>query len=132
MPESEIGVVGLGTMGAMLTLNIADNGFRVSAYNRTHARVTELMETAGNLAWRIAPCKSVEALVQSLKRPRNVILMVPAGSVVDAQIDALQPLLDDDDLIIDMGNANFHDTRRRASRARGRATLSRRRHLGRR
>ena len=117
MPESEIGVVGLGTMGAMLTLNIADNGFRVSAYNRTHARVTELMETAGNLARRIAPCKSVEALVQSLKRPRNVILMVPAGSVVDAQIDALQPLLDDDDLIIDMGNANFHDTRRRAQAA---------------
>ncbi|MDE0345147.1 MAG: NAD(P)-binding domain-containing protein, partial [Boseongicola sp.] len=118
MSESEIGVVGLGTMGAMLTLNIADNGFRVSAYNRTHARVTELMETAGGLARRIAPCKSVEALVQSLKRPRNVILMVPAGSVVDAQIDALRPLLEDDDLIIDMGNANFHDTRRRAQAAR--------------
>lgn len=118
MSESEIGVVGLGTMGAMLTLNIADNGFRVSAYNRTHARVTELMETAGDLARRIAPCKSVEVLVQSLKRPRNVILMVPAGSVVDAQIEALQPLLDVDDLIIDMGNANFHDTRRRAKAAR--------------
>ncbi|MYA89299.1 MAG: NADP-dependent phosphogluconate dehydrogenase, partial [Boseongicola sp. SB0662_bin_57] len=87
MSESEIGVVGLGTMGAMLTLNIADNGFRVSAYNRTHARVTELMDTAGALARRIAPCQSFEALVQSLKRPRNVILMVPAGNVVDAQID---------------------------------------------
>ncbi|MDE0524781.1 MAG: NADP-dependent phosphogluconate dehydrogenase [Boseongicola sp.] len=118
MSESEIGVVGLGTMGAMLTLNIADNGFRVSAYNRTHARVTELMDTAGDLARRIAPCKSVEALVQSLRRPRNVILMVPAGSVVDAQIDALRHLLEDDDMIIDMGNANFHDTRRRAQAAR--------------
>ena len=118
MPESDIGVVGLGTMGAMLTLNIADNGFRVSAYNRTHARVAELMDTAGDLAGRITPCKSVEALVQSLKRPRNVILMVPAGNVVDAQIDALRPLLDDDDMIIDMGNANFHDTRRRAQAAR--------------
>lgn len=118
MSDSEIGVVGLGTMGAMLTLNIADNGFRVSAYNRTHARVTELIDTAGDLARRIAPCKSVEALVHSLKRPRNVILMVPAGNVVDAQIDALRTLLDDDDLIIDMGNANFHDTRRRAQAAR--------------
>ncbi len=118
MPESDIGVVGLGTMGAMLTLNIADNGFRVSAHNRTHARVTELMDTAGELAKRITPCKSVEALVQSLKRPRNLILMVPAGSVVDAHIDTLQPLLGDDDMIIDMGNANFRDTRRRARAAR--------------
>ncbi len=118
MPESDIGVVGLGTMGAMLTLNIAENGFRVSAHNRTRARVARLMDAAGDLAGRITPCTSVAALVQSLKRPRHVILMVAAGDAVDAQIDALQPLLDEDDMIIDMGNANFRDTRRRAHAAR--------------
>ena len=52
-----------------------------------------------------------------LKTPRNIILMVPAGPAVDAQIEALRPLLDDGDMIIDAGNANFHDTNRRAAQA---------------
>jgi 6-phosphogluconate dehydrogenase len=59
----------------------------------------------------------LEALVQSLKTPRNIILMVPAGQPVDDQIAKLRPLLDDDDLIIDAGNANFHDSTRRAKEA---------------
>ena len=117
MSKSEIGVVGLGTMGAMLALNIADNGFRVSGYNRTAARLESFMEDAGALAERITPCETLEDFVASLESPRAIILMVPAGEVVDKQIAALRPLLDDGDLIIDAGNANFHDTNRRAAAA---------------
>ncbi len=117
MTQSDIGVVGLGTMGAMLALNIADNGFPVSVYNRTTARLPEFMDEAGALADRITPTETLEAFVASLKSPRNIVLMVPAGDAVDAQITALRPLLDDSDMIIDAGNANFHETNRRAQAA---------------
>lgn len=114
---SEIGLIGLGTMGAALSLNIADNGFTISVYNRTGARTDAFMEEAGELAARITPNQTLEELVASIKAPRAIILMVPAGDAVDAQIEALRPLLGPDDLIIDAGNANFHDTNRRAADA---------------
>ncbi len=114
MRQCDVGVIGLGTMGAMLALNIADNGFRVAVYNRTTSRTHEFMDQAGGLAERIEPAETLEGFVAALAEPRNLILMVPAGPVVDAQIGALRPLLGDDDLIIDAGNANFHDTSRRA------------------
>lgn len=117
MSTSEIGLIGLGTMGAMLALNIAENGFDISVFNRTAARTDTFVAEAGKLAQRITPTKSLEELVASLKPPRNIILMVPAGDPVDQQIDALRPLLGPDDLIIDAGNANFHETNRRAAEA---------------
>ncbi|MCV6591789.1 MAG: NADP-dependent phosphogluconate dehydrogenase [Silicimonas sp.] len=117
MAQSDIGVIGLGTMGAMLTMNIADKGFHVAGYNRTAARLASYMEEAGDLAARITPCETLETFVASLKTPRAIILMVPAGAPVDDQIAALRPLLDEADLIIDAGNANFHDTNRRAAAA---------------
>ncbi|WP_372806139.1 NAD(P)-binding domain-containing protein, partial [Loktanella salsilacus] len=117
MSKSEIGLLGLGTMGAALALNIADNGFDIAVYNRT-ARVTQdFKATAGDLAPRITATETLEDFVASLKSPRAIILMVPAGEAVDQQIAALRPLLDDNDLIIDAGNANFHDTNRRAEAA---------------
>lgn len=117
MSKSEIGLLGLGTMGAALALNIADNGFDIAVYNRT-ARVTQdFKATAGDLAPRITATETLEDFVASLKSPRAIILMVPAGDAVDQQIAALRPLLDDNDLIIDAGNANFHDTNRRAEAA---------------
>ncbi|WP_299968665.1 NADP-dependent phosphogluconate dehydrogenase [uncultured Roseobacter sp.] len=117
MSAAEIGVIGLGTMGAMLALNIADNGFAVAVHNRTTARIPEFMDKAGDLAPRISPHDTLEDFVAGLARPRNIILMVPAGEAVDAQIAQLRPLLDTDDMIIDAGNANFHDTQRRAAEA---------------
>lgn len=117
MSTSEIGLIGLGTMGAMLSLNIADNGYAISVYNRTASRTDDFMADAGALASRITPTKTLQEFVASLASPRAIILMVPAGKVVDQQIAALRPLLDDDDLIIDAGNANFHDTNRRAAEA---------------
>ena len=117
MSKSEIGLIGLGTMGAMLSLNIAEKGFSISVFNRTVARVDSFMKEAGQLAAQITPTRSLEEFVASLAAPRAIILMVSAGEAVDAQIAALRQLTDSDDLIIDAGNANFHDTNRRAAEA---------------
>lgn len=117
MANADIGLIGLGTMGAMLTLNIADNGFSVAVYNRTVQRTTDFIGDAGPLADKLTGCDSLEALVAAIAKPRNIILMVPAGAAVDEQIEKLRPLLDPDDMIIDAGNANFGETERRANEA---------------
>jgi len=117
MAKSQIGLIGLGTMGAMLALNIAENGFTISVYNRTASVTDEFHKNAGDLRDKITANQSLEAFVSSLATPRAIILMVPAGDVVDAQIAALRPLLDKEDLIIDAGNANYNDTEQRAAEA---------------
>jgi 6-phosphogluconate dehydrogenase len=117
MSKAEIGLIGLGTMGAALAMNIADNGFDIAVWNRTTEKTDMFHDNAGDLAPRITPTETLEELVGALKSPRAIILMVPAGAPVDEQIKALRPLLDDDDLIIDAGNANFHDTNRRVKEA---------------
>lgn len=119
MSNADIGLVGLGTMGAALALNIADNGFDIAVWNRTTATTLKFHDEAGDLAARITPTQTLEAFVAALKPPRAIILMVPAGQAVDDQIAALRPLLDEDDMIIDAGNANFHDTNRREQEANG-------------
>ena len=115
--QAEIGLVGLGTMGAALALNIAEKGFDIAVFNRTTAVTRAFAAEAGPLARRIVACDDLPALVAALKTPRAIILMVPAGAAVDQMIAALRPHLDRDDLVIDCGNANFHDTRRRAAEA---------------
>jgi 6-phosphogluconate dehydrogenase len=111
---ADIGLIGLGTMGANLALNFADNGYTVAVYNRTGARTQEFVAEAGALADRLEPVNDLLALVNALTPPRAVVLMVPAGAAIDAQIDALLPLLEPGDTIIDAGNANFRNTMRRA------------------
>ncbi|WP_333714689.1 NADP-dependent phosphogluconate dehydrogenase, partial [Yoonia sp.] len=117
MATSEIGLIGLGTMGAALALNIADKGFDIAVWNRTTSKTEAFNADAGPLQARITPTETLEDLVAAIKAPRTIILMVPAGDAVDAQIKALRPLLGPDDMIIDAGNANFHDTNRRADEA---------------
>lgn len=114
MKSAEIGLMGLGTMGAALALNIADHGFDVAVWNRTTQKTRDFHNDAGGLQDKVHPSESVEDFVAAIAKPRAIILMVPAGDPVDEQIAALRPLLDADDLIIDAGNANFHDTNRRA------------------
>jgi 6-phosphogluconate dehydrogenase len=113
MSTSEIGLIGLGTMGSALALNIAEKGFDIAVFNRTTSVTQTFAQQAGPLRDKITPTESLADFVAALKEPRMIILMVPAGDPVDAQIAALSELIGPDDLIIDAGNANFHDTNRR-------------------
>ena len=113
MSDAAIGLIGLGTMGAALALNIADRGYRIAVTNRTTAKIAPFVEAAGPLAERIVPCEALEEFVAAIERPRTVIVMIQAGKPVDDQIDALMPLLEPGDAIVDAGNANYRDTQRR-------------------
>lgn len=110
---SDIGLIGLAVMGQNLALNIADHGFRISVYNRTTRKMEDFVrahpDTPGGLRGEV----SVEGFVQSLKRPRKIIILVQAGRGTDAVIDNLVPLLEEGDIIIDGGNAKWTDTIRR-------------------
>lgn len=115
--KASIGLIGLGTMGANLALNIAEKGFPIAVFNRTVEKTRAFHAAAGELAGAIVPCESLEALVAAIAAPRAIILMVTAGEGVDLQTAALRPLLGPDDIIIDAGNANFRDTNRRVEAA---------------
>lgn len=115
MTQASIGLIGLGTMGAALALNIAEKGFPIAVWNRTTEVSRRFHAAAGDLAARVTPTESLAELVAAIAAPRAIILMVPAGQAVDDQIAALAPLLGPEDLIVDAGNANFHDTDRRSA-----------------
>ena len=118
--RATIGVTGLATMGRNLARNLARNGYTVALHNRTQARVDALVSEFGEEGDFI-PTTSIEGFVDSLERPRVIIIMVKAGGPTDAVIDELVPLLEEGDIVIDAGNANFADTARRekALRERG-------------
>ena len=117
-PRSEagagIGVVGLGVMGANLALNLADHGAAVAVYNRSAERAEAFLAGEAARQRAVSGHRSLESLIAALARPRTVLVMVQAGAAVDAQIDALTPLLEAGDLVIDGGNAHYADTARRA------------------
>jgi 6-phosphogluconate dehydrogenase len=104
----KIGMVGLGVMGRNLVLNIADHGFPVSGYDKDPSKVKELQTEAGSRT--IFAAQSLDAFVGSLSKPRVIMMLVPAGQIVDGVIHELMPLLDKGDLIIDAGNSHFKDT----------------------
>jgi 6-phosphogluconate dehydrogenase len=116
VPEHEIGVVGLATMGENLARNLASHGVRVAVYNRTRRRTDDFM-AAHSAEGDFRPAGSLEELARILKPPRAVLLMVKAGKPVDEAIDSLSGVLEPGDTIIDGGNSLFHDTRRRAAAA---------------
>jgi 6-phosphogluconate dehydrogenase len=99
-------------MGQNLILNMADHGFNVAAYNRTTSKVDEFLAGPAR-GTSVAGCYRLEELVQKLKRPRRVMMMVKAGDAVGQTISQLVPLLEKGDIIIDGGNSHFKDTERR-------------------
>jgi len=112
MEKADIGLIGLAVMGQNLVLNIADHGFTVAVFNRTTSKVDEFL--AGEAGQKsIIGSHSIEALCNTLERPRKVMLMVKAGEVVDEFIQLLIPHLDSGDVIIDGGNSLYTDTERR-------------------
>jgi 6-phosphogluconate dehydrogenase len=119
METADIGLIGLGTMGSNLSLNIAEKGHRIAVFNRTPSRTDDFVANAGELSDRVVPCYSIADLAAAIRPPRPVIVMVQAGKPVDEQIELLKPVLSERDIIIDAGNANFHDTVRRFSELSG-------------
>lgn len=110
--KSDIGVIGMAVMGQNLVLNIESKGYSVSVYNRTSSKTKSFIEERAQNK-EINATYSLEELVDSLKKPRKIMLMVKAGSPVDKVIDSLLPLLEKGDIIIDGGNSYFEDTNRR-------------------
>ena len=111
MSKQQIGVIGMAVMGRNLALNIESRGFSVSIYNRSRDKTEEVI--AEHSDKRLVPYYSIEDFVNSLEKPRRILIMVQAGKGTDAVIDELRPLLDKGDIIIDGGNAYFEDTIRR-------------------
>ena len=114
MATCDLGLIGLAVMGQNLVLNMNDHGFKIAVYNRTISKVDEFLNGSAE-GTQVVGVGSVEALVQALKKPRRVMLMVKAGQAVDDFIELLIPLLEPGDIIIDGGNSNFQDTIRRTA-----------------
>ncbi|WP_162053153.1 NADP-dependent phosphogluconate dehydrogenase [Pontibacter pamirensis] len=110
--QYEFGMVGLGVMGRNLMLNIADNGFSVIGLDLDPEKAAAV-ETEAGAGKPVRGTTSAEEFVQSLRKPRALMLLVPAGKAVDAVIASLLPLLEPGDIVIDGGNSYFPDTDRR-------------------
>jgi len=109
--QYDFGMIGLGVMGRNFLLNVADHGFSAIGMDR-QAEAAQALEEEG-AGRRIKGTTDPNTFVQHLKRPRRIMLLVPAGKIVDAVINDLQPLLEQGDMIIDGGNSHFPDTNRR-------------------
>lgn len=109
--EYELGLIGLGTMGQNLLMNMADSDFAVAGYDKDRTKVDLLNEVTE--AYSITGQYDVRSFVSVLKKPRVVILLVPAGPIVDSVISEIAPYLEAGDIIIDGGNSHFVDTDRR-------------------
>lgn len=116
MTDADIGVVGMAVMGQNIALNFEESGYEVAVYNRTGSTTESFVQqrTEGK---RIVPSYELEDFVDSLARPRKILLMVKAGKPVDIFIDKLVPLLEEGDVLIDGGNSHYADTDRRLETA---------------
>ncbi|WP_149476143.1 NADP-dependent phosphogluconate dehydrogenase [Oceanobacillus polygoni] len=108
----KFGVIGLAVMGKNLALNIESRGYSVAVFNRSYEKTEDFLanEAQGK---NFVGAKAIEEFVNSLERPRQILLMVKAGAATDATIESLQPYLEKGDILIDGGNTLFEDTMRR-------------------
>ena len=114
MTKQQFGAIGLAVMGKNLAMNIESRGYTVSVFNRSKEKTLEMVaETKGR---NITGTYSIEEFIQSLEKPRKIMLMVKAGGPTDATIEQLIPHLEKGDILIDGGNAYFVDTQARNKR----------------
>jgi 6-phosphogluconate dehydrogenase len=110
--QCDIGMVGLGVMGRNLLLNMADHGFTVAGFDTDSKKVESLYSESNQT--RVSGATNVKDFIHLLKKPRAIMVLVPAGKPVDTVIHDLLPYLEAGDLIIDAGNSHFTDTDVRA------------------
>lgn len=108
---AQFGMIGLGTMGRNFLLNVADHGYEACGYDRSETQRTVMMQSTDGKP--IKTVASSQELVQSLQIPRIIMLLVPAGKIVDAVVAELLPQLQPGDILIDGGNSHFIDTEKR-------------------
>ncbi|MFL6215012.1 MAG: NADP-dependent phosphogluconate dehydrogenase [Blastocatellia bacterium] len=115
---AKIGMVGLAVMGENLALNIARNGYPIAVFNRDTTKVDKFLDRAKSHAegQQVIGAYSIDDFVQSIERPRKIILLVKAGGAVDAVIEQLKPHLEPGDIIIDGGNSFYQNTIQREKR----------------
>lgn len=111
MSTQQIGVVGMAVMGRNLALNIESRGYSVSIFNRSREKTEEVI--AEHSDKKLVPYYTLEEFVNSLEKPRRILLMVKAGEGTDKTIESLKPFLDKGDILIDGGNTFYRDTIRR-------------------
>jgi len=109
--KCDLGMIGLGVMGRNLLLNMADHGYAVAGYNKDRNKVAALLAESGGRS--LVGATSLSEFIPALRRPRAVMMLVPAGAPVDAVISDLLPYLESGDILIDGGNSFFRDTERR-------------------
>ncbi|UOF89310.1 NADP-dependent phosphogluconate dehydrogenase [Fodinisporobacter ferrooxydans] len=112
MSKQQIGVIGLAVMGKNLALNIESRGYSVSVYNRSNEKTEAFLKNEA-VGKNFVGAYSVEEFVNTLEKPRKILLMVKAGAATDTTIESLKPYLEKDDILIDGGNTFFQDTIRR-------------------
>lgn len=116
MKKADIGLIGLAVMGENLALNMESKGFTVAVYNRSfpgEEGVVDRFVNGRGKGKNFIPAHSIEELVEAVKRPRVIMMMIKAGAPVDEMIEQLLPHMSPGDVIIDGGNSDFHDTERR-------------------
>lgn len=112
MSKQQFGVIGLAVMGKNLALNVESRGYGVSVFNRTYQKTEDFLNNEAK-GKNFVGTETLESFVDSLEKPRKIMLMVKAGPATDATIESLKPLLDEGDIIIDGGNTFYQDTIRR-------------------
>ena len=112
MKEANFGIMGLGVMGHMLALNMERNGFRVAGYDLDEEKVKSFgTKYPGK---NLVACSTLDEFLDALESPRRIMMMVPAGKIVDSAIASIKDNLEAGDLLIDGGNSFFMDTERRS------------------
>ena len=111
-PTFDFGMIGLGTMGRNLLLNIADHGYKTIGFDKDITK-TQLLESSATTGTIVKGVGSLPEMIESLKPPAKIMMLVPAGPIVDAVIKDLIPLLKPGDIIIDAGNSHYTDTLKR-------------------
>lgn len=122
---AHVGLIGIGVMGGAFALNLAEQGHTVSLLDRSAEKMAEAVDEAKqtNLSGDLIACEDAQKFVDSLPKPRSILVLVPSGGPLDSVIGMLKPLLDKDDLIADLGNSNYTDTEHRVADLEGEGLL---------